>query len=213
MLNKMTKYKLVLGSVMLALLTAFFSIPASAVDFTRAEKIKLKQGKTVLKYLPTSGQKGFYGGSGYALINAPVDEVWKIVTSWQLYPKMFPNTESCTPLSTKGNKTLLRMKLGHPVVNLHFHAETTTNEADKSMYFRLIPKYPHDVDSMTGYWKLFPQTGGRTLAAYVVSVKVPAGLIAIAGDDLTDRAIRSLLKLPGYIKKWIEHTSKMEAAN
>lgn len=177
-----------------------------AVDFTTAEKTKLKNGKTVVKLLPSSGQKGFYGGSGYALINAPVDEVWKVLLDWNSYVDMFPNTEVCKPVSRKGNKTLLKMKIGHPVVNVRYHAEVTTNAEKKTLHFNLLSKYPHDIDSLTGYWRLFPQEGGRTLAAYVVSVKAPPGIVAIAGDDLANRAITALLKIPGKIKKRLDRS-------
>ncbi|MBN2717098.1 MAG: SRPBCC family protein [Deltaproteobacteria bacterium] len=178
------------------------------MDFTAAEKVKLKKGRTVVKFLPTSGQKGFYGGSGYALINAPVDEVWKVLTNWHLYTKMFPRTEVCTPISKKGNKTLIKMKIGHPVANVRYHVETTVNESEKSIYFHLLSNYPHDIDSMTGYWRLFPQAGNRTLAAYVASVKTPPGIIAIAGEELVNKAISSMLKIPGDIRRWMEQNSK-----
>ncbi|MBN2343692.1 MAG: SRPBCC family protein [Deltaproteobacteria bacterium] len=187
-----------------ALLSLLIAAPVAAVDFTAAEKAKLKKGRTVVKLLPTSGKKGFYGGSGYALIDASVDEVWKVLTDWSAYPKMFPNTEVCEQISKKGNKTLLKMKIGHPVVNVRYHVETTADPEKKSLHFQLLSQYPHDIDSLTGYWRLFPQSGGRTLAAYVVSVKAPPGIVSIAGDDLANRAIKALLKIPGDIKRWID---------
>ena len=195
----------------IALLTFLIAIPVLAVDFSSAEKVKLKMGKTVVKMLPTSGQKGFYGGSGYALIDAPVDEVWNILLDFELYTRMFPNTEVCTAISRKGNKTLIKMKIGHPVVNVRYHVETTANEAEKSLHFQLLNDYPHDIDSLTGYWRLFPQAGNRTLAAYVVSVKAPPGIVAIAGDDLANRAVVALLKIPGNIKRWVERSKTQKS--
>ena len=194
-----------------ALTAIFASVPAMAVNFSKAEKVKLKMGKTVVQMLPTSGKKGFYGGAGYSLINAPVDEVWNVLTSFHLYTKMFPRTEVCTPVSKKGNKTLLKMKIGHPVANVRYHVETTANVADKSLHFKLLQQYPHDIDSLTGYWRLFPQKDGKTLAAYVVSVKAPPGIIAIAGEDLANRAVMSLLRIPGDIRKWIVRQQKNNA--
>lgn len=188
----------------ISLLSLFVTMPAMAVEFSSAEKATLKKGRTVVKLLPSSGKKGFYGGSGYALINAPVDEVWKLLMDWSAYPKMFPNTEVCKAVSKKGNHTLLKMKIGHPVVNVRYHVQTTADPAKKSLHFKLLSEYPHDIDSLTGYWRLFPQTGGRTLAAYVVSVKAPPGIISIAGNDLAERAIKALLKIPGNLKRWLE---------
>ena len=193
---------------MLALLVAvaafMASAPAMAVSFSKSEKAKLMAGKTVIQLLPSSGQKGFYGGSGYALIDAPIEEVWEVIRTWKDYPRMFPNTDYCEPISRKGNRTLLKMKIGHPVVSVHFHVQTVEDEQKKALHFNLVSQYPHDIDSLKGYWRLFPQSGGRTLAAYVVSVQAPMGIVAIAGEDLAQGAIEALLNIPGDVRKWIK---------
>ena len=54
-----------------ALALALVTSDASAVNFTQVEKDKLSAGKTVKKPLPKSGEKGFYGGTGYTIIDAP----------------------------------------------------------------------------------------------------------------------------------------------
>jgi len=203
--NKKLQNKLLLiVSVAVAAIFMIVSAPAHAVKFTQKEKELLKAGKVIKKELPSSGKKGFYGGSGYAVINAPADVVWRTLVDWGSYKKIFPNTELCEVVSAKGKKTLIKMKIGHPVANVQYHAEMTENKDKWTLSFLMVENHPHDLDSIKGYWRLFPQKNGRTLAAYVVAVKAPMGIVQLAGDDLAKRAIRALLHIPGNVKRWVE---------
>jgi len=193
-----------LASALALALSVFWTVPASAVDFSEKEKALLKAGKTIIKELPTSRQKGFYGGSGYAVVNAPIEAVWRAIQDWKAYTEMFPNTELCRAVGKKGNHTLIRMKIGHPVVNVEYHAEMVDDPAKYTMSFNLVTSYPHDMDSIKGYWRLFPQKNGTTLVAYVAAIQAPMGIVAIAGEDLANRAIQALLGIPGDLKKWVE---------
>jgi hypothetical protein len=110
----------------------------------------------------------------------------------------------CKPVAKKGTRTLLHIKIGHPVVNVQYHVEMNENASKYTMSFLLVKQYPHDLDAIKGYWRLFPQKNGRTLVAYVVSVQAPMGIVALAGKDLAERALDSLLKIPGDVKRWVE---------
>jgi len=186
-----------------ALPIALLSAPAAAIEFTDNEKNTLKDGGTVIHELPTSRKMGFYGGTGYAIIPAAPEVVWQAIRDWAAYPHMFPNTEYCKVVSRKGNRTLVRMKIGHPVVSLQYHAETTEDAARYTLSFRLVESHPHDLDAIQGYWRLFPQKNGTTLVAYAASVRAPMGIVALAGEDLANRAIHALLGIPGDLKKWV----------
>lgn len=181
-----------------------FALPANAVQFSKDEKKSLKSGETVVRLLPSSGQKGFYGGSGYAVIDAPVEKVWNELRTWTNYTKMFPYTKECQPISQKGNRTLLKMVIGHPVASVQYHLDIEANESEKTLQFNLVSNYPHDLDELKGFWKLFPQPGGRTLAAYVVSAKAPPGLVVIVGPKLAHEAIKMLLSIPGDVRQWMK---------
>ncbi|MBN2802036.1 MAG: SRPBCC family protein [Deltaproteobacteria bacterium] len=184
-------------------ITFLISSTSFAVTFSKDEKARLKQGKSVVQYLPSSGQKGFYGGAGYIVVNAPVEKVWSLIRNWDLYSKMFPHTEYCKIVSKKDGKTLVKMKIGHPVINIHYHAQITEDDSKKTLDFELVSNYPHDLDMLKGYWRLFPQKGGKTLIAYVVSVKAPMGIVSIAGPELAQSAIDALLSIPGDVKAWL----------
>jgi hypothetical protein len=177
---------------------------AGAVDFSSAELVQLKAGKTVRQELPSSRKGGFYGGSGYAVVNAPVDAVWKALVDWDIYTRMFPNTGETTELSRKGDRSLLRMKLGNRVASVLYHVEMIRNEEKKILSFEMVPELPHDLDGVRGYWRLFPQGNDRTLVAYVVAIRAPMGLVNLVGPELGARAVHILLGVPGYVKMWVE---------
>jgi hypothetical protein len=187
-----------------ALAAAVVPLRAHAIEFSPAELAELRSGGTVRQELPSSRKGGFYGGSGFAIVNAPLDAVWKTIQDWGSYTMMFPNTTETVELSRKGGSSLIRMKFGHPVVSVQFHVEMKRDEEKKILSFAMIPDLPHDIDGVRGYWRLFEQPNGRTLIAYVVAIRAPMGLVNLIGPELGARAVQALLGVPGYLKLWIE---------
>ena len=133
-LYKVRLPKVLLTSSMILSLVLISGIVA-AIEFSDAELAELKSGNTIHRELPTSGTKGFYGGSGWAVVDAPADVVWKVLTDWDAYTKIFPNTTEATELSRKGTKSLVRFKLGHPLVSLTYHVEMESNTEKKILSF------------------------------------------------------------------------------
>jgi hypothetical protein len=187
-----------------ALAVCLAPFAAAAIDFTPKELATLKGGGVVQHELPSSRHDGFYGGSGFAIVNAPVDAVWKAIQDWGAYTEMFPNTTETTELSRKGNRSLIRMKLGHPIVSVQYHVEMSRDEGKRVLSFQLVANLPNDLDDVRGYWRLFPQPEDRTLVAYVVAVRAPMGLVNLVGPELEARAVTGLLSVPGFLKEWVE---------
>jgi len=177
-----------------------------AVEFSDEEKGLLKKGKIVRKELPSSRNKGFYGGTGWCLIKAPTGVIWEAITDWKSYQKIFPHTEEMAEVSRRGDRLLMRIKMGHPILTIVNYLEMRMNKEKQVLSFKLVKSYPHDLDDIRGYWRLFPQKNGFTLVAYVIAVKAPMGLVNLAGPKLEREAIRGLLAVPGNIKTWIEST-------
>ena len=150
---------------------------ASAVDFTASEKEKLATGKPLRKPLAKSGQNGFYAGSGFAVVDAPVDVVWRAIQDWSSYAKVYPKTVGVKEIARKDGHSLVRMELGHEMISVVYHCDIQRDEKKHIMRFELVENKPHDIESARGYWRLFPQKDGSTLVAYVVAVKVPMGLV------------------------------------
>ncbi len=180
---------------------------ASALSFSDQEKGRLEAGKAIRKPLAKSGKDGFYGGSGFVMIDAPSEVVWTAIQDWGSYAKVYPNTVDVREISRKSGKSLVRMELGHKLLSVVYHVQVDEDRAKNMISFKLVKDRRHDIESARGYWKLFPQKDGRTLVAYVVAVQVPMGIVNILGDGLAAKLNRGLLDVPRKLRSHV-HSPK-----
>lgn len=184
--------------------TILISALAEAIELTPKEVESLTTGDVVRRPLPSSRKNGFYGGTGIAIIDAPVDVVWKALEDWEAYPKIFPRTVEAKELSRKGDRSLVRILLGYKVLSVKYHITISRDWANKTISFELAKNQSHDINATRGYWKLLPQPDGRTLVAYAVVVQVPPGIVAFLGESTEKSMERCVIGLPKYLKKFIE---------
>ncbi len=188
-----------------ALFTVFLATgTVDAVRFSADELKTLNEGGTIRRLLSNSGQGGFFGGSGWAVINAPTDEIWSALQDWGSYTAIFPHTVEAKEVSRKQGLSLLRMKLGHPVIQVLYHVEMRPDKKKNTINFRLVKNHPTDLDNIDGYWQLFPLDPKRTLVAYVLSVHVPMGIVNLLSASFKKMALRGILGVPGHLKEWME---------
>ena len=173
-------------------------------DFTDKEITRLKDGKSVFRPLPTSRKNGFYGGTGFAVINAPMDVIWKAIQDWSSYPKAYPNTVRVEEVSRKGNRHLVKMELGHKLLRIIYYVEVDFDKKQRKIKFKLVANRVHDIEATHGYWRFFPQKNGSTLVAYVVAVRVPMGVINLLPESVERKLEGGLLNIPTRLKRWIE---------
>lgn len=192
-------------SIALAALLSFLlaAAPVMAIDFTEREISRLKEGKAVKKPLAKAGTNGFYGGSGYALIDAPPEVVWKALLDWDSYPNVYPKTVKVKEISRREGRSLVKMELGHEMLSVSYFVEVKVDKSRWQIDYRLVTDKPHDIDAAHGYWRLFPQQGGRTLVAYVVAVQVPMGVVNLIPESLERKINRNLLASPRYLREWL----------
>jgi ribosome-associated toxin RatA of RatAB toxin-antitoxin module len=195
--------KIFLG-VIFCVATVFLSPCAKAVDFTKQEVARLAEGKMIRKPLPNSRKNGFYGGAGFAVIDASPETVWAALADYTSYSEIFPRTVEAKELSRRDNDSLICVRMGYKILNIQYHLVTSRDWNKRTLRFTLEKSKPHDITATRGYWKLLPQEGGRTLVAYAVAVQIPVGIVAFLGDSVERSLERSLIGLPKYLKKWLE---------
>ncbi len=177
---------------------------ASALDFSKDELTSLQEGDTVKKPLPASRENGFYGGSGWVVIDAPVEVVWRELQDWRSYPEVFPKTVAVKELSRKGDRSLLQVRMGHKLLSIVYHLDLQRDAENMKINFHMVTNRAHDIEDTRGYWRLFPQKNGKTLVACVVAAQVPMGIINLIGPVMEEKIERHILGMPGNLKVWIE---------
>jgi hypothetical protein len=185
-------------------IAALMSDQVRAVEFSPSEIETLTSGKVVRKPLPNSRKDGFYGGAGFAIIDAPVEVVWKALEDWDAYPKIFPRTVDVKEVSRKGDRSLIRFLIGYKILSIKYHVTVSRDWEKKTVSFELAKNQAQDINKTRGYWKLLPQPDGRTLVAYAVALQVPAGIVTFLGDKMERSLEKSVIGLPKYLKKYIE---------
>ena len=183
------------------------AVSARALDFTEQEIGRLAKGELIRKPLPQSRKNGFYGGAGFAIMDAPPEAVWKALADYDAYPQMFPRTVEAKEMSRKDGDSLIRMLIGYKILSIEYHITISRDWDKRTLTFKLAENKPHDIEATRGYWKLFPQADGRTLVAYAVAVQVPIGVVAFLGDSVERSLEKSLIGLPRYLKQWVEGPS------
>ena len=186
---------------------SLMALRADAIDFSQKDMEKLQTGRTVKKPLATSRQNGFYGGTGWAIIDAPADVVWAALQDWRSYPKVYPRTTATKEISRKGNRSLLKVEMGYKFLSIVYHLDVVHDKKNKKISFKMVSNKPHDIEDTRGYWRLFPQKDGRTLVVYAVAVNVPMGIINLIGPTQEEKIERHLLGIPGNLKEWLESPS------
>ncbi|MDJ0764626.1 MAG: SRPBCC family protein [Myxococcota bacterium] len=200
----MTSYRLPLIASTMTLILLIAAGDVYGFSFTTEEIARLQAGKTVKKPLSNSRKNGFYAGTGWAIIDAPAPVIWKALSDWNAYPRIFPRTVKAEELARKGDRALIRMELGYKILSIGYCLDVVSDTSDKKVAFNLVPDRPHDIEKTSGYWRLFPQKDGRTLVGYGIAVQVPAGIVAFLGDRLEKDLEGALIGLPKYLKRWIE---------
>ena len=189
----------------LLLLSAFDA--HAAVKLSDQEISDLFSGKTIRHPVDRSSKDGFFGGTGWALINAPVEEVWQALVDFNSYANYYKYTNTVRETARKGQRSLVRMDLGYKILRVSYFLDVKKDRDNWTLRYRLDTNRPHDIDDARGYWRLLPQKGGKTLVAYVASIQIPKGLANFLGESKRKSMERYVLGAPGQLKKWVEKSA------
>ncbi len=173
---------------------------ASSSTFSQEEVSKLLQGKIVRR--PLEQKNGTQvGGTSFIIVNAPLDVTWKALFSFDQYPHIFNRTLGTRVVATKPGHVLIEMKQGATFLGVTYSLDAAYDQDAKEIVCRLVRSRPHDLDEVQGFWKLTPQSDGRTLVAYGAVVSINNALIQYwAGDEIE----RGVLNAPRDLKNFIE---------
>jgi len=172
--------------ILAIILSAFIGsavCPASAGEGKMSSLINerlrevLKKGVVVIVEEPPVEHKQFVTAGIW--INAPREEVWKLVTDFVRYPEFFPEVETVMVLKSEGNArdVLHKVKSGISVLPLRFsYTLRFVLEPPGRMTWSLVGG---DLKFSDGSWELYEMEGGKeTVVFYRITYEiVPKGFL------------------------------------
>lgn len=153
------------GIILGAALAILPLLPAGAVELElrEGEKAQLEQGRVIVQLRPThrSTMKDVVT-IGY--VDAPLETVWRVITDYDRYPKMFP---SILKSETRKKDGLLEHHYSLLDYPWPFPDRWTLNAIEHHRDRREISwkRIEGTVKELEGSWQLYPE-GERTLVVY-----------------------------------------------
>jgi len=183
----------------------------SALDrFSPEQRQKLLNGEAVYESKLTTGPDASTKGIGAAnvIINAPIDQCFKMFLDFEKQTKYFPRITVCKILSSSGDRVRIYKEMDYGIMVFKYTHFLTIDPAEHRVDFVTDPKGANDIKFSQGYFKFEKIDERRTLFSYGM-VKFDAGIKVpmfiqeyISSKDLREMALN--------LKKWIESRGKWE---
>lgn len=168
--------------------------------FSAGEMTALGRGRLVARPM-RNARSSLVGGTSWIVVNADWRTVWRALTDFAAYTRIFPRTTSSRLVQRNGQVRIVSLTQGNSLVRIDYSLRTVLDPAKREITFRVDPRRPHGLRDGWGFFNLEPKEGGKTLVSYGVVVD-PGGP---AVQSLFSRSMREqLLSVPKRLKLWIE---------
>jgi carbon monoxide dehydrogenase subunit G len=140
------------------------------------------------------------------LVNESPSVVWKVTTDISAWPNIYPYTYSAEPVSRQSNATLVKVRLGVPLLKANIYMTMVADKASYEMTTRLNKQGSSPLaKEMRSSTKLLPQAGGKTLIVYSCVTEVSfSPIMAVLGRGVIRDMENVLLRLPKLLKQYVE---------
>ncbi len=170
---------------------------ASAIGLSHEQLQRLERREAVLlDVLPPGGPaKGSQGGTGFILVHASPDAVWRVLVDYPSHSGLYPRVVNSDVLERDADHALVRYVIGVGPFSFAFHINNYPDEPRGHLAWRLAHERPNDLFRESwGYWQVEPR-GDDVLLIYAMGSRtvLPAFLTRGAErDGLTEtlKAVR-----------------------
>jgi hypothetical protein len=196
-------------SVVIALVLIF--APAWAGEWeklTDEERQNLLSGEVVYRSVKTKVDKDKHKGHGVSmiLVNAPVDECWRIFTEWNKHQEFIPGKTGSAVIEERPEYILCLKQFRFFGVPTQFTVRYYVDVERRRIDFELDPDWAHDIKHTAG-WFIFEQIEpGTTLFIYEVTNLDPGIVVPPRIMDFLQK--RALPAVSENTKKRIESGGK-----
>jgi ribosome-associated toxin RatA of RatAB toxin-antitoxin module len=145
---------------------------AGALALTPEQQQRLAAGEiVVLDTRPPGASPGAGGGTAVAVVPAPVERVWAVLTDYPGHPRYYPGVESAEVLEASGPRVLVRYTVRIGFFSFRFHMNKVADPARRRIEWQLAEDRANGLlRENSGYWLVEARPGG-SLVTYSIAVR------------------------------------------
>lgn len=171
---------------------------AGPLALTAEQQSRLAAGEiVVLEARPPGASPGAGGGTAVALVPAPVERVWGVLTDYPGHPRYYPGVVAAEVLEASGPQVLVRYTVKVGFLTFRFHMRKTADAGRRRIEWHLAEDRANGLlRENSGYWLVQPRPGG-SLVTYAIAVRsyVPAFLTAGSERDSLVETVEGLRRV------------------
>lgn len=193
--------RVVLALVLAALAIALAPRPVAAgelVALNEDERRRVAAGEIVLRDVkPPGASAAATGGTAIAVVRAPVERVWGVLTDYPGHPRYYPRVTAAEVLESRGNEVLVRYTIQIGFLTFDFHMRKVADVARRRIDWHLAEDRSNGLlRENSGYWLVEPRPDG-SLVVYAVATRtlMPGFLTASSQRDSLVETITGLRRV------------------
>jgi ribosome-associated toxin RatA of RatAB toxin-antitoxin module len=167
---------------------------------TAEQQQRLADGEIiVLDTRPPGASSSAGGGTAVAIVQAPVEQVWDVLTDYPRHPRYYPNVVAAEVLEVSGARVLVRYTVRIGIFTFRFHMRKVSDPVGRRIEWRLAEDRSNGLlRENSGYWLVETHPGG-SLVTYAIAVRsyVPGFLTARSERDSLVETINGLRRVIG----------------
>lgn len=172
---------------------------AGSLALTAEQQQRLADGGiVVLDTRPPGASSSAGGGTAVAIVQAPVERVWGVLTDYPGHPRYYPNVVAAEVLEVSGARVLVRYTVRIGIFTFRFHMRKESDPDRRRIEWHLAEDRANGLlRENSGYWLVEAHPGGGSLVTYAIAVRsyVPAFLTAGSERDSLVETIKGLRRV------------------
>lgn len=173
--------RLTRGLAVLLVGSGLVTSAAASPVLTAEQQQLLAAGEiVVLDARPPGASPHAGGGTAIAVVPAPAERVWGVLTDYPGHPRYYPGVVAAEVLETSGPRVLVRYAVRVGFFTFHFHMRKVSDPARRRIEWHLAEERANGLlRENSGYWLVEPRPGG-SVVTYAIAVRsyLPAFITA-----------------------------------
>ena len=157
---------LLISSILIAVL--FMGSAWGAVSLDPKIKQQLDEGKIYISIEQNPHTK-IYAPTGQAVVDAPVEDVWHVITDFNSFGEFMPNTIFYRPVGWKDGRLFVDCRIKVALLTMDYQLSYIIDENTHTTYWFYIKGPIRDTQ---GFFRVEPYEGGRSVVTYTTTVEV-----------------------------------------